>query len=72
MPKKASAKKQMTRARNINISQEKSERVEDRSILNMTKALTVSALNQMFSDRVDIFEYAQERDDWKFPRYVKI
>ena len=37
----------------------------------MTKALTVSALNAMFSNHVDQFEFAQERDDWKFPKYVK-
>ena len=38
----------------------------------MTKALTVAQLNMMFSDRVDVFEFPQERDDWKFPRYVPL
>ena len=38
----------------------------------MTKALTVAQLNMMFSDRVDVFEFPQERDDWKFPRYVAL
>ena len=37
----------------------------------MTKALTVASLNALFSQQQDVFEFAQERDDWKFPRYVK-
>jgi len=26
----------------------------------------------MFQERRDIFEFEKERDDWKYPQYVKI
>lgn len=38
----------------------------------MTKPLTVQNLNAMFQERQDIFEYPEERPDWKYPKYVKI
>mmetsp|Transcript_3408 Transcript_3408/g.5752 ORF Transcript_3408/g.5752 Transcript_3408/m.5752 type:complete len:332 (+) Transcript_3408:841-1836(+) len=37
----------------------------------MTKPLTVQSLNQMFSEKQDVFEYPQERADWTYPKYVK-
>ena len=46
--------------------------LEDEEILNMMKPLTVSALNRMFQEKQDIFESLQERDDWKYPKYVTI
>ena len=56
----------------MNITSGANVAAEDEGILNMTKALTVAQLNMMFSDRVDVFEFPQERDDWKFPRYVPL
>ena len=47
-------------------------KVEDEDILNMTKPLTVQCLNMMFSEKQDVFEFYQEREDWKFPKYVSI
>ena len=39
----------------------------------MQKALTVEALNQLFSkNKQEIFEYPGEKADWKYPKYVKV
>ena len=46
--------------------------VEDEALLNYEKPLTVQALNLMFQAKQDIFEYPQERPDWKYPYMVRI
>ena len=39
----------------------------------MQKALTVEALNQLFSkNKQEVFEYPDEKADWKYPKYVKV
>jgi hypothetical protein len=68
----APERRRKQRERALNITSEAFVAAEDEGILNMTKALTVAQLNMMFSDRVDVFEFPQERDDWKFPRYVAL
>lgn len=34
--------------------------------------MTVAALNYMFSERQDIFEFQQEIADWKYPQHIKV
>ena len=46
--------------------------VDDQDILDMVKPLTVQNLNVMFQEKQDIFEYPNDKPDWKYPRHVKI
>ena len=48
------------------------KKAEDHALLNGEKPLTVQALNFMFQDRQDEFEFAVERPDWKYPQHIKI
>ena len=48
------------------------KKAEDHALLNGEKPLTVQALNFMFQDRQDEFEFAVERPDWKYPQHTKI
>ena len=63
-------KKRKKKENDVNLPAE--NQVNDQDIVNMQKPLTVQYLNQMFQERHDVFEYPNERADWKYPQHVKI
>lgn len=66
----AGKKKKKTRSNEAVMAQGSS--VDDQGILDMVKPLTVQNLNVMFQEKQDIFEYPNDKPDWKYPRHVKI
>jgi hypothetical protein len=66
----AGKKKKKTRSNEAVMAQ--GSGVDDQGILDMVKPLTVQNLNVMFQEKQDIFEYPNDKPDWKYPKHVNI